>query len=131
MRELSHSDRFPKQLKSKKKVNSQKVTWHSLEVTRGSGRSDMWKQWRQVTGQMMHTWTNGRVTLVNFRTNVVVPRGPGMGSHVAPSQQLCGKFQNVLGSMGFEPMTYGQARALVMDKPPTRHVFACLNKPTL
>jgi hypothetical protein len=41
MRELSHSDHFPKQLKSQKKVNSQRVTWHSLEVTRGNGRSDV------------------------------------------------------------------------------------------
>jgi hypothetical protein len=43
MRELSHSNYFPKQLKSKKKLNSQRVTWHSLEVTRGSGRGDMWQ----------------------------------------------------------------------------------------
>jgi hypothetical protein len=42
MRELSHSDHFPKQLKSKKKVNSQKVTWQSLKVTHGSGRNEMW-----------------------------------------------------------------------------------------
>jgi hypothetical protein len=26
-----------------------------------------------------------------------MPRGPGMGNHVAPSQQLCGKFQKCFG----------------------------------
>jgi hypothetical protein len=33
--------------------------------------------------------------------------------------------------VGFEPMTNGQAKAFRMDKPPTRHDIACLNKSTL
>jgi hypothetical protein len=51
MRELLHSDQIPKQRKSKKKVHSQKVTWHSLEVKRGSGSTDMWQHSNKVTGQ--------------------------------------------------------------------------------
>jgi hypothetical protein len=37
------------------------------------------------------------VTLANFQANEVVPHGPGMGNHVAPIQQLCGKFQKCFG----------------------------------
>jgi hypothetical protein len=57
MRELSHSDQISQTTKkSKKKINSQKVTWHSLEVTHGSGRSDMWKHRQQ--GDWVVTRTN-------------------------------------------------------------------------
>jgi hypothetical protein len=52
MRELSHSDRFAKQEKVKKKVNSQRVTWHSLEVTRNSGRGDMWQVKDRTRGRL-------------------------------------------------------------------------------
>jgi len=46
------------------------------------------------------------------RENEMVPRGPGMGSHVAPSQHFIWKVPNFFGLMGFEPMTTHQAQVL-------------------
>jgi hypothetical protein len=80
---------------------------------------------------MMQTWTNGSVTsgkqligqmwmadplrtghMATLLANVEVPRGPGMGSHVAPSQGRMESVKNVWGSMGFEPKTTHQAKLL-------------------
>jgi hypothetical protein len=63
--------------------------------------------WADVDGRSNQSWTRGKV-----RANEMVPRGPGMGSHVAPSQHFIWKVPKFLGSMGFEPTTTHQAQAL-------------------
>jgi hypothetical protein len=41
---------LPNRKKVKKKINIQRVTWHSMEVKHGSGRGDMW-QVSRLNGQ--------------------------------------------------------------------------------
>jgi len=63
--------------------------------------------WEDVDGRSNQSWTRGKV-----RENEMVPRGLGMGSHVAPSQHFIWKVPKILGSMGFEPTTTHQSQAL-------------------
>jgi hypothetical protein len=56
---------------------------------------------QKLTGQMTDPIRIGHV--VNISANVVVPRGPGMGSHVAPSHQTCGELKMFWGPWVLNP----------------------------
>jgi len=65
--------------------------------------------WQQLIGdeKSNQVWTHAK----DWK-NVVVPRGPGMGSHMAPNQGRMTSVKNVWGSIGFEPKTTHQTKSL-------------------
>jgi hypothetical protein len=71
---FSNNEKVKGQTSKKSMLTSTKL-FHDADVEEVG--DDMWQP---VTRKMMQTWTNGSVTLVKFQANVVVPRGPGMGT---------------------------------------------------
>jgi hypothetical protein len=57
--------------------------------------------------------------VVNIWVNVVVPHGPGMGSHMAPSHHSKWQVSKFLEVHGFELTTYAQADTLGNNETPT------------
>jgi hypothetical protein len=62
--------------------------------------------WADVDGRSNQNLTPGKIW-----SNIEVPRGPGMGNHVAPGQGRMASSKNIWGSMGFKPMTTHQDQA--------------------
>jgi hypothetical protein len=51
-------------------------------------RTVTWQRSGMLTGQVWQTWSNHRLTSITRWANVMVPRGPVMGYHVAPLHWL-------------------------------------------
>jgi hypothetical protein len=72
-------------------------------------------------------WTSQWLTSGINPLNGEMPRGPVMGSHVAPSDQLKWHVSKiVLGSMGFEPTTTTKPNTLRNGHLPMRHINVML-----
>ena len=112
MWKLLHSDRKPKQVKSQRSTG-QKVNV-DVSMTSACRLCRRWRGtlWLMVIGQVCWqgkhvagNWTSQWLTSGINPSNGEMPRGPVMGSHVAPSHHSKWQVSKVLGSMGFEPMT--------------------------
>jgi hypothetical protein len=78
-------------------------------------------------------WTSQKLTSGINPSNGDMPRGPVMGSHMAPSHQLKWLFQKklFLGSMGFEPMTNTKPNTLRNGLLPIHQIINYDIKPTI
>jgi hypothetical protein len=82
---------------------------------------------------MAGNWTSQWLTSGINPSNGEMPRGPVMGSHVAPSHQLKWHVSKklFLGSMGFEPMTTTKPNTLRNGLLPIHQIIAYDIKPTI